>query len=102
MHVNFEANQISPAGFKRVGKEFTGTTGLLETSRQRMIYHHGTNQVETIESKCDITNDAVEAFLTNILNNTPENVAERSAVSTVIRHPGPHGDLSKPRSYMEK
>ncbi len=84
MHVNFEANQISPAGFKRVGEEFTGATGLIETSRQRMVHHRGPNQIETMESKRDITNDAVEAFLTNILNNTPENVAERSAVSTLF------------------
>jgi predicted dehydrogenase len=84
LHVNFEANQISPAGFRRVGEEFTGTAGLLETSRLRMVHHRGPNQIETIESKRDITNDAVEAFLTNILNGTPENVAERSAVSTLF------------------
>src|SRR5690348_16912479 len=29
IHVNFEANQISPAGFRRVGEEFTGTAGVL-------------------------------------------------------------------------
>lgn len=84
LHVNFEANQISPAGFKRVGEEFTGTTGVIETSRQRMIHHHAPNQLETIESKRDITNDAIEAFLTNILKGTVENVAERSAVSTLF------------------
>ncbi|MGH9644011.1 MAG: Gfo/Idh/MocA family protein, partial [Terriglobales bacterium] len=37
LHVNFEANQISPAGFHRVGEEFTGTTAVIETSRQRMV-----------------------------------------------------------------
>ena len=84
MNVNFEANQISPAGFKRVGEEFTGTKGVLETSRLRMIHHRGPKDVETVESKRDITNDAVEAFLTRVLSGDVENVAERSAVSTLF------------------
>ena len=82
--VNFEANQISPAGFKRVGEEFTGSLGVLETSRQRMIHHKGLKDVETIESKRDITNDAIEAFLTRILSGDVENVSERSAISTLF------------------
>lgn len=84
IHVNFEANQISPAGFRRVGEEFTGTSGLLATSRERMIHHRGPKDVETIESKRDITNDAVESFLTRVLNGEVENVAERSAISTLF------------------
>ena len=82
--VNFEANQFSPAGFKRVGEEFTGTTGVLETSRLRMIHHRGPKDIETIESKRDITNDAVEAFLTRVLSGEVENVSHRSATSTLI------------------
>jgi len=84
IHVNFEANQISPPGFRRVGEEFTGTKGLLETSRSRMVHHKGPKDVETIESKRDITNDAIESFLGRILNGDVENVAERSAVSTLF------------------
>lgn len=84
LHVNFEANQISPAGFRRVGEEFTGTTGLLETSRERMRHHKAPRDVETMESKRDITNDAVESFLTRVLNGEVENVAERSAISTLF------------------
>ena len=84
IHVNFEANQISPPGFRRVGEEFTGTKGLLETSRSRMVHHKGPKDVETIESKRDITNDAIESFLGRVLNGDVENVAERSAVSTLF------------------
>lgn len=84
LHVNFEANQISPAGFKRVGEEFTGTLGVLETSRQRMIHHKAPKDVETMESKRDITNDAIEAFLGRIVSGDVENVAERSAISTLF------------------
>jgi predicted dehydrogenase len=84
IHVNFEANQISPAGFRRVGEEFTGTTGLLETSRGRMVHHKSAKDIETMESKRDITNDAIEAFLGRVESGDVENVAERSAVSTLF------------------
>ncbi|MGI8745058.1 MAG: Gfo/Idh/MocA family protein [Bryobacteraceae bacterium] len=84
MHVNFEANQISPAGFKRVGEEFTGTKAVLETSRGQMVHHRGPKDIETIESKRDITNDAIEAFIERILSGKVENVAERSAISTLF------------------
>jgi myo-inositol 2-dehydrogenase/D-chiro-inositol 1-dehydrogenase len=84
IHVNYEANQISPPGFSRVGEEFTGTQGVLETSRARLVHHKGRNDSETIPSPRDITNDAVEAFLTRIQNGEVENVAERSAISTLF------------------
>lgn len=86
MFVNFEANQISTAGFKRVGEEFTGTTGMLETSRARMVHWHGpaAKDAETIASKRDITNDAMEAFLGRIQSGDVENVAYRSAISTLF------------------
>jgi len=84
IHVNYEANQLSPPGFSRVGEEFTGAKGVIETSRARMVHHKGPRDAETIESKRDITNDAVEAFLTRIQNGEVENVAERSAISTLF------------------
>jgi predicted dehydrogenase len=84
LHVNFEANQISPAGFSRVGEEFTGTTGVLATSRSRLVHYKGRKDIETIESKRDITYDGLEAFLGRILSGEVENVAERSALSTLI------------------
>jgi myo-inositol 2-dehydrogenase / D-chiro-inositol 1-dehydrogenase len=84
IHVNFEANQISPAGYRRVGEEFTGTVGMLETSRERMLHRKGPKDIETMESKRDITNDAIEAFLTRVLDGQVENVAHRSAVSTLF------------------
>jgi myo-inositol 2-dehydrogenase/D-chiro-inositol 1-dehydrogenase len=86
IHVNFEANQICPPGFSRVGEEFTGTKGVIETSRARMVHHKGPGPdgTETMQSKRDITNDAIEAFLTRIQNGEVENVAERSAISTLF------------------
>jgi len=84
IHVNFEANQISTGGFSRVGEEFTGAKGVIETSRARMVHHKGPKDIETIPSPRDITNDAVEAFLTRIQNGEVENAAERSAISTLF------------------
>ena len=82
--VNFEANQLTPPGFNRIGEEFTGTKGSIATSRARMIHYKGPNDSETMDSKRDITYDGIEQFLERIVTNNPENVAERSAQSTMI------------------
>ncbi len=84
IHVNFEANQLSPLGFSRVGEEFTGTKGVITTSRARMVHIRGPKESETIESKRDITYDGIEAFLGRIASGDLENVGERSALSTMI------------------
>jgi predicted dehydrogenase len=84
IHVNYEANQISPAGFSRVGEEFTGTKGVIETSRARMVHHKGPRDVETMPSPRDITYDGIEAFLGRIETGQVQNVAERSAISTLF------------------
>jgi len=84
IHVNYEANQISPPGFSKVGEEFTGRTGVIATSRARMVHTRGPKQVEEVVSKRDITFDAIEQFISRILSGDVENVAERSALSTLI------------------
>jgi predicted dehydrogenase len=84
IHVNYEANQLSPPGFSRVGEEFTGTKGVIAVSRARMVHTRGPGDVETLESKRDITYDAIEAFLGRIQSGDVENAAERSALSTMI------------------
>jgi myo-inositol 2-dehydrogenase / D-chiro-inositol 1-dehydrogenase len=84
MIVNFEANQMSPPGFSHVGEQFTGRKGVLDTSRARLVHTKGPRNEETIESKRDITYDGIEAFLQRILEGQVENVAERSAVSTLF------------------
>jgi predicted dehydrogenase len=84
VHVNFEANQISPAGFSKVGEEFTGTKGVITTSRGRMVHIKGPKDSEIMDSKRDITIDAIERFLERIQNGDVENVGERSAISTLF------------------
>jgi len=86
IHVNFEANQLTPPVFSRVGEEFTGVRAFIETSRARMVHRKGRrqNEVEVMESPRDITYDGIEAFLGRIISGDVENVAERSAHSTMI------------------
>jgi len=82
--VNFEANQLTPRGYSKVGEEFTGTKGVITTSRQKMVHYKGPRDSEEMPTNRDITMDAIQAFITRILNNDPENVVERSALSTCI------------------
>jgi predicted dehydrogenase len=82
--VNFEANQLTPRAFNRIGEEFTGTKGTIATSRAKMTHYVAQGKTEELVSKRDITIDAIEAFLTRIVNNDPENVVDRSALSTCI------------------
>jgi myo-inositol 2-dehydrogenase/D-chiro-inositol 1-dehydrogenase len=84
MIVNFEANQLSPAGFSKVGEEFTGTTGVILTSRQEMVHIRSRTQRETIPARRDITIDTLETFVGRILSGDVENVVERSATSTLF------------------
>jgi myo-inositol 2-dehydrogenase / D-chiro-inositol 1-dehydrogenase len=84
IHVNFEANQLTPPGYSHIGEEFTGTKGTLETSRVRMVHHKSQKDHETLESKRDITYDGIEQFLGRIQSGNVENVAERAALSTMI------------------
>lgn len=85
LHVNYEANQLSTGGFRRIGEEFTGTKGVLQTSRQRMVHIKGPNDSETVEPKRrDITQEALEKFLENIETGQVENMGERSGISTLF------------------
>ncbi|MCL4841878.1 MAG: Gfo/Idh/MocA family oxidoreductase [Bryobacteraceae bacterium] len=82
--VNFEANQLTPRGYAKVGEEFTGTKGTILVSRQRMLHVKGPKDEELMESPRDITYDGIERFLGLIQSGQTENVAERSALSTMI------------------
>jgi len=84
MVVNYEANQFSPRPWRRVGEEFTGSEGVIEVSRRGMKQTKPPNDIETMDSKRDITMDALEAFIERVQTGNYENVAERSARSTMI------------------
>jgi myo-inositol 2-dehydrogenase / D-chiro-inositol 1-dehydrogenase len=84
LHVNYEANQLTPPGAGRIGEEFTGTKGGIMTSRSKMTHIRGPREQEVIPSKRDITIDAFELFISRVINGEVENVAERSAISTLF------------------
>lgn len=84
LHVNYEANQLTPSGAGRIGEEFTGTKGGIMTSRSKMTHIRGPREQEVIPAKRDITMDALELFISRVINGEVENVAERSAISTLF------------------
>lgn len=84
MHVNYEANQITPRPFRRIGETFTGSNGVIETSRQGLIHHRDGDKVDKLPAKGDITIEAVETFLRRVQTGDIENVGERSALSTMM------------------
>jgi predicted dehydrogenase len=86
IYVSFEANQLTPRSYSRVGEEFTGTKGTIWTSRGGITHYKGENarDTEAIRTNYDITQDALTQFITRVLEDKPENVAERSARSTMI------------------
>jgi predicted dehydrogenase len=86
VYVSFEANQLTPRGYSRVGEEFTGTNGTIWTSRSGITHYKGNNarDTETIRTSYDITQDAFKEFIGRCLSGEVENVVERSALSTMI------------------
>jgi predicted dehydrogenase len=84
MVVNYEANQYTPRYASKVGEEFTGKDGFIAVSRARMEHRTASGAPEMMESKRDITYDGIEAFLERVRTGDLENVAERSALSTMI------------------
>jgi predicted dehydrogenase len=83
IHVGYEASQVCPPQLGRVGEEYAGSLGAITTSRKKSAIYRG-NKPQFVEAKRDITIDAIEAFLGRILSGDVENVAERSAQSTMI------------------
>jgi predicted dehydrogenase len=100
--VNFEANQLTPQGYNKIGEEFTGPKGTLLTSRGSMRHNKGWKvqwrelDEFVMKSPRDITYDGLENFLKCIETGQPENVAERSALSTMI------GILGRTALYTKK
>ncbi len=83
LHVNYQAGTLMPAP-GMVGEGFGGAKGSILTSRQRMARYEGPKEVEVIKSTRDITYDGLEAWIGRIVSGQVENVAERSALSTLI------------------
>jgi predicted dehydrogenase len=84
------------AGFRDVREQFYGSKGVLETARTYFKLHgpiaaarlsnddklEDTSLVRKVDSKREITIDAVEAFYTSILSNKPYNMSRDAGEST--------------------
>lgn len=84
LHVDFEASQVTPPPYRRHGEHFTGTKSTIEVWRSHMSHYKPSGEIETIKAKRDITMDALENFIERVLTGDYENVAVRSAQSTMI------------------
>jgi len=77
------ATQLTPPRYRDVREQFFGTRGVLETHRQYYKWDRGDGPVIKVDSKREITIDAVESFLSKVLAGTPENTAFSACESTL-------------------
>jgi predicted dehydrogenase len=77
------ATQLAVKRYWDVKEQFFGTEGILETERQYYKWHRAENSDVVAKSKREITIDAVEAFVSDILAGKPRNMAFDAADSTL-------------------
>jgi len=76
--------QLPPAPYWDVKEQFIGTRGALETTRNYYSWMEaGKKDGTKVESKREITIDAVEAFFTSIVDQKPYSMAKDAANSTL-------------------
>jgi predicted dehydrogenase len=81
LHGFLHACQLAQA-WGLVDEQFFGTEGTLETSRKYYRWSRPSEHPVTVDSKREITIDAIERFLTHVVENKPENNAPAAAEST--------------------
>ena len=79
---HLEGAQCGTTGMSDVKETFWGAEGFLETTRRHYRWLRGEQPPETRPSKRDVTADAVEAFLGNVLAGRQVNEAARACEST--------------------
>jgi len=77
------ATQLAVKRYWDVKEQFFGTEGILETERQYYKWHRAENNDVVVKSKREITIDAVDAFVSDILAGKPRNMAFDAADSTL-------------------
>ena len=97
IHVNFEANQITPRGFSRVGEEFTGTKGVLLTSRAAMMHMSGPQPRTARRSNRRAISpmDGIEAFLTPHPERQGGERRRALRYQHAVRDSGAHGAFTR-------
>ncbi len=76
------AAQLTPPRYRDVREQFFGSAGVLETHRNYYKWDRGEGEIVKVDSKREITIDAVEEFLAKILAGKPENTAPSGCEST--------------------
>lgn len=76
------ATQLAVKRYWDVKEQFFGTEGVLETERKYFKWHRGEEDDIRVESKREITIDAMEAFVTDVLAGKGRNMAFDAADST--------------------
>lgn len=69
-------------GWGEVREQFFGSTGAITTHRKYYEWHRPNEKVQRVESKREITIDAIEQFLIHILEGKPKNMAFDACDST--------------------
>ena len=77
------ATQLAVKRYWDVKEQFFGTEGILETERQYYKWHRAQDNDVLVKSKREITIDAVEVFVSDILAGKPRNMALDAADSTL-------------------
>ena len=70
-------------GWSLVDEQFFGTEGTIETHRRYYRWSRPGQKPLQVDSKREITIDAIERFLTMVVENKPENNAQWAAESTL-------------------
>ena len=82
IHGHLEGIQMAPRGVGDVKETFWGMDGMIETHRRHYTLAREGEKVKTVNSKREITIDAVEHFLTCVVAGKPENEAPWVCEST--------------------
>jgi len=76
------ATQLAVKRYWDVKEQFFGTEGILETERQYYKWHRAEDNDVVVKSEREITIDAVDAFVSDVLAGKPRNMAFDAADST--------------------
>lgn len=79
---NYSANQFGTPGWQDVSETFMCEKGVIQTSRKGYSVFRKDREVEHVDTKYDITNDSVNAFINGALKGEIENAALWGAEST--------------------
>lgn len=77
------ASQFGPNGYRVVSETFMGAEGVIETTRQSLWIYRSEKEQTMERIPKNITENAVEQFLTRVRESRPENTATRAAESTL-------------------